>query len=94
MFVAPFVKGLPNMTLLLRDEQPRGHGKVVTRADRVNFAESPECYDYYKMCAPLTAAGRCDGKAGPGPKVATPEWMKVNCRFSCKQCGGDNNDEL
>ena len=73
------------MNLMLSDEQPRGYGKVINKSERVNNDENPGCYDHYKMCLPLTEKGNCDG--GKGAK----EWMKINCRFSCKHCDKDSS---
>ena len=79
-FSAPFTDLLPSMNLMLSDEQPRGYGKVINTSERVNYDESPDCYDHYKMCPTLAEKGNCKG--GNGAK----EWMKDNCRFSCKHC--------
>ena len=79
-FGAVLVDLLPAMNLLLRDEQPRGYGKVINKSARVNHDESPDCYDHYKMCPVLTEGGDCDGKKG------AKEWMEINCKFSCKHC--------
>ncbi|KAL7543767.1 hypothetical protein ACHAXR_013077 [Thalassiosira sp. AJA248-18] len=79
-FAVNFMDLLPSMSLMLSDEQPRGYGKVINKLDRINYDESPDCYDHYKMCPSLTEKGNCDG--GGGAK----EWMAVNCRFSCNHC--------
>jgi len=79
-FTTPFTDLLPAMVLMLRDEQPRGYGKVITKSERVNYDETPDCYDHYKMCPGLTAKGNCHGGKG------AEEWMAINCKFSCKYC--------
>ena len=70
---------------MLKDEQPRGYGKVINKLDRVNYDESPDCYDHYKLCASLTEKGMCDGVK------SAKEWMAINCRFSCKHCDKNNS---
>ena len=85
LFAVPFMEKLPAMNLMLRDEQPRGYGKVINKSDRVNSEESPDCYDFYKLCPTLAKKGNCDG--GDVPK----EWMMSNCLFSCKLCDKDNS---
>ena len=84
-FAAPFTDLLPSMNLMLSDEQPRGYGKVINSSERVNYEESPDCYDHYQMCKPLTKKGNCEG--GNGAK----DWMKTNCPFSCKYCDKNNS---
>lgn len=90
-FVNKFKAPLPSMNLMLKDEMPRGYGKVINRSDRVNRAETPLCYDHYKMCTGLSKEGDCDnGK--------NKTWMRVNCKFSCGVCDSeksvDDKDEL
>jgi len=84
-FVSPFADLLPAMDLMLKDEQPRGYGKVINKLDRVNYDESPDCYDHYKLCPSLTEKGMCDGVK------SAKEWMAINCRFSCKHCDKNNS---
>lgn len=86
LFAAHFGENLPPLKLMLRDEQPRGYGKVINKSDRVNSEESPDCYDFYKLCPTLAKKGHCDeGKDVP------KEWMLTNCMFSCKLCDKDSS---
>ena len=79
-FVAPLLNKLPvAMKIMLKDEQPRGFGKVINKGQVVNRDESPECYDYYKLCERKVEMHGCT--AG---KEAI--WTKENCRFSCGMC--------
>ena len=85
-FLSKFKAPLPSMNLMLKDEMPRGYGKVINKSDRVNRAESPGCYDHYKLCPKLAKKNHCDKKK---------EWMGVNCKFSCGLCEkSDSHDEL
>ncbi|KAL3771727.1 hypothetical protein ACHAWU_010038 [Discostella pseudostelligera] len=84
LFAVPFNEGLPAMSLMLRDEQPRGYGRVINKSDRVNPEESPDCYDHYKLCPSLAKKGNCEGGE-------QKEWMTKNCMFSCKKCDKDNS---
>ena len=85
-FVSKFKAPLPSMNLLLKDEMPRGYGKVVNKSDRVNRAESPSCYDHYKICTKLAGQGHCETKKN---------WMNLNCKFTCGLCEkSDTRDEL
>jgi hypothetical protein len=86
LFAAPFLKQLPPMKLMLRDEQPRGYGKVINKSDRVNSEESPDCNDFYKLCPTLAQKGSCDGG-----KEVPKEWMLSNCMFSCKLFDKDSS---
>ncbi len=86
LFAAPFLEQLPPMKLMLRDEQPRGYGKVINKSDRVNSEESPDCNDFYKLCHTLAQKGSCDGG-----KEVSKEWMLSNCMFSCKLCDKDSS---
>jgi hypothetical protein len=87
VFVSKFKASLPSMSLVLKDEFPRGYGKVITKSDRVNRDESPSCYDHFKLCAMLYKAGDCDGEE--------KDWMNVHCSFSCGVCEkNDTRDEL
>eukprot|EP00970_Alexandrium_tamarense_P016582 scaffold6887_cov188-Alexandrium_tamarense.AAC.3 len=79
-FATPLTASLPQMNLMLSDEQPRGYGGVINKSDRINRDESPDCYDHYQLCSRLEAKGNCVG--GNGAK----EWMSKHCRFSCKHC--------
>lgn len=83
--VVPLLEALPPMALMLRDEQPRGYGKVINKSDRVNRDESPDCHDNYQMCPSLKKGGKCVG--GQGAK----EWMEEHCQFSCKLCDKENS---
>ena len=84
LFVSKFIKAsLSSMNLVLKDEFPRGYGKVINKSVRVNRDESPSCYDDYKLCPHLTKAGHCEGGK-------TKDWMDVNCKFSCGLC--EKND--
>lgn len=86
LFAAHFGENLPPLKLMLRDEQPRGYGKVINKSDRVNSEESPDCYDFYKLCPTLAKKGSCDeGKEVP------KEWMLTNCMFSCNLCDKDSS---
>lgn len=86
LFVAPFTDRLsPEMNLQLKDEMPRGYGKVINKSERVNRDESPDCYDHYKLCPTLTKKGNCEGKNGG------KEWMQSNCMFSCNHCDESNS---
>ena len=67
------------MKIMLKDEQPRGFGKVIDKGQVVNCDESPACYDYYKLCERKVEMHGCT--AG---KEAI--WTKENCRFSCGMC--------
>mmetsp|Transcript_12205 Transcript_12205/g.25735 ORF Transcript_12205/g.25735 Transcript_12205/m.25735 type:complete len:1004 (+) Transcript_12205:119-3130(+) len=78
--ISSFASSFSKMELRLRDEQPRGYGKVINRSDRVNFDESPDCYDFYKICPRLKANGNCEGTKG------AKAWMSENCKFSCEIC--------
>ena len=82
------VANLPSMSLNLKDEMPRGHGKVITKSERVNFSETPSCYDHYKMCVPLSEEGNCKVRG-----YVAVEWMNEHCMFSCGHCG-KKSDEL
>ena len=86
-FVNKFKAPLPSMNLMLKDEMPRGYGKVINKSDRVNVAETPLCYDHYKLCTMLSKDGGCDKKK--------KDWMHVNCKFSCGVCekSDDAKDE-
>jgi hypothetical protein len=79
LFVSKFKATLPNMSLVLKDEFPRGYGKVINKSDRVNRNESLGCYDDYKLCVNLSKNGHCDD-------VDEKEWMHSNCQFSCGLC--------
>lgn len=81
----PIMRSLPKMSLMLRDEQPRGYGGVINTSDRINRDESPECYDHYKMCPTLKKAGNCGGANN------ADVWMKEHCRFSCGICGKNSS---
>mmetsp|Transcript_25593 Transcript_25593/g.54045 ORF Transcript_25593/g.54045 Transcript_25593/m.54045 type:complete len:1006 (+) Transcript_25593:84-3101(+) len=85
IFATPLTELLPTMNLMLSDEQPRGYGKVINKSERVNHDESPDCYDYYKMCVSLAEKGACTGRD------AEKEWMKANCMFSCNHCDKNNS---
>ena len=85
LFVGPFAETLPETQLMLKDEQPRGYGKVISKSERVNYDESPDCYDHYKMCPQLEKSGKCTGANG------AQEWTEENCRFSCKHCDKNNS---
>eukprot|EP00573_Skeletonema_grethae_P001950 CAMPEP_0201688882 /NCGR_PEP_ID=MMETSP0578-20130828/2558_1 /ASSEMBLY_ACC=CAM_ASM_000663 /TAXON_ID=267565 /ORGANISM="Skeletonema grethea, Strain CCMP 1804" /LENGTH=1059 /DNA_ID=CAMNT_0048173349 /DNA_START=1 /DNA_END=3180 /DNA_ORIENTATION=+ len=78
LFVSKFKASLPSMNLVLKDEFPRGYGKVINMSDRVNRGESPSCYDHFKLCQNLSQAGRCEDNA--------KDWMHINCQFSCGLC--------
>ena len=78
LFVSKFKASLPSMNLVLKDEFPRGYGKVINKSDRVNRGESPSCYDHFKLCQNLSQAGRCEDNA--------KDWMHINCQFSCGLC--------
>eukprot|EP00574_Skeletonema_japonicum_P001352 CAMPEP_0201739164 /NCGR_PEP_ID=MMETSP0593-20130828/45628_1 /ASSEMBLY_ACC=CAM_ASM_000672 /TAXON_ID=267983 /ORGANISM="Skeletonema japonicum, Strain CCMP2506" /LENGTH=1246 /DNA_ID=CAMNT_0048233417 /DNA_START=29 /DNA_END=3770 /DNA_ORIENTATION=- len=78
LFVSRFKASLPSMDLALKDEFPRGYGKVINKSDRVNRGESPNCYDHYKLCQNLSNMGRCEDNA--------KDWMRINCQFSCGLC--------
>eukprot|EP00585_Thalassiosira_rotula_P003412 CAMPEP_0196142314 /NCGR_PEP_ID=MMETSP0910-20130528/11541_1 /TAXON_ID=49265 /ORGANISM="Thalassiosira rotula, Strain GSO102" /LENGTH=1004 /DNA_ID=CAMNT_0041403613 /DNA_START=20 /DNA_END=3034 /DNA_ORIENTATION=+ len=84
-FAAVLKDNLPPMNLMLRDEQPRGYGKVINKSDRVNRDESPDCYDHYQLCPSLTKNGKCEGKNG------AKEWMAEHCQFSCKRCDKESS---
>jgi S-adenosylmethionine/arginine decarboxylase-like enzyme len=86
-FVKKFKAPLPSMNLMLKDEMPRGYGKVINKSDRVNRAETPSCYDHYKLCTTISKDGGCDEKK---------DWMHTNCKFSCGLCekSVDAKDEL
>jgi len=88
-FVNKFKAPLPNMDLMLKDEMPRGYGKVINKSDRVNHAETPLCYDHYQLCARLSKERGCDEKENK-------KWMHVNCKFSCGLCekSVEDRDEL
>ena len=88
-FVTPFTDLLPNMSLMLKDEQPRGYGKVMIKSERVNNDESPDCYDQYKLCPSLAKQGKCDG--GRVEQHNAKEWMLINCQFSCKHCNKNSS---
>ncbi|KAL7470588.1 hypothetical protein ACHAXS_010847 [Conticribra weissflogii] len=83
--ISSFASSFSKMELRLRDEQPRGYGKVINRSDRVNFDESPDCYDFYKICPRLKANGNCEGTQG------AKAWMRENCRFSCEICDKESS---
>eukprot|EP00577_Skeletonema_sp_RCC1716_P002359 CAMPEP_0113394340 /NCGR_PEP_ID=MMETSP0013_2-20120614/12442_1 /TAXON_ID=2843 ORGANISM="Skeletonema costatum, Strain 1716" /NCGR_SAMPLE_ID=MMETSP0013_2 /ASSEMBLY_ACC=CAM_ASM_000158 /LENGTH=1048 /DNA_ID=CAMNT_0000278145 /DNA_START=75 /DNA_END=3221 /DNA_ORIENTATION=+ /assembly_acc=CAM_ASM_000158 len=86
-FVSKFKASLPSMNLVLKDEFPRGYGKVINKSDKVNRGESPSCYDHYKLCQKLSKAGRCEDDA--------KDFTHLNCRFSCGLCEKDDSrDEL
>jgi len=86
-FVSKFKASLPSMNLVLKDEFPRGYGKVINKSDKVNRGESPSCYDHYKLCQKLSKAGRCEDDA--------KDFMRDECRFSCGLCEKDGSrDEL
>jgi hypothetical protein len=88
LFVSKFTASLPSMNLVLKDEFPRGYGKVINKSDRVNRGESPSCYDHYKLCLRFSKAGKCN-------KEEDKDWMHVNCKFSCGLCEkNDPRDEL
>eukprot|EP00984_Skeletonema_dohrnii_P006114 scaffold2171_cov108-Skeletonema_dohrnii-CCMP3373.AAC.1 len=57
LFVSKFI-ALGSMNLVLKDEFPRGYGKVINKSDKVNRGESPSCYDHYKLCKDLAEDGR------------------------------------
>ncbi|KAL9189819.1 hypothetical protein ACHAXT_009494 [Thalassiosira profunda] len=80
-FATPFADMLPKMNLMLSDEQPRGYGKVINKSERINYDESPDCYDHYQFCVELTKKGNCGGGAD-----AKKDWMTEHCQFSCKLC--------
>ena len=85
LFVDPFMTQLKtNMKLMLKDEMPRGYGKVITKSKRINREESPDCYDHYQMCTELKTKGNCDDAKGG------QEWMTTNCRYSCGHCDKNN----
>ncbi|KAL7479583.1 hypothetical protein ACHAW6_005316 [Cyclotella cf. meneghiniana] len=84
----PFLSSLPKMNLMLRDEQPRGYGRVMNFSDRINRNESPDCYDHYKMCHELKNKGNCSG----GENASL--WMAEHCRFSCGTCSSSAKSEL
>ncbi|KAL7551822.1 hypothetical protein ACHAWF_015091 [Thalassiosira exigua] len=79
-FVSPLTDSLTPMSLILQDEQPRGHNKVMTKSDRVDHDESPDCYDHYRMCEVFSENGACTKGDN------TKEWTKKHCKFSCKHC--------
>jgi hypothetical protein len=81
----PLMSSLPEMNLMLRDEQPRGYGQVINTSDRINRDESPECYDHYKMCPSLKDEGNCSGEGNQ--KI----WMSEHCKFSCGVCGTNSS---
>ncbi|KAL7494018.1 hypothetical protein ACHAWT_002852 [Skeletonema menzelii] len=84
LFVSKFRASLPSMNLVLKDEFPRGYGKVINKSDRVNRGESPSCYDHFKLCQNLSE--RC---------TDVKEFMHPNCPFSCGLCEKDGSrDEL
>jgi spermidine synthase len=88
LFLAPFLEGLSpimKFKLMLKDEMPRGYGKVINKSKRVNRDESPDCYDHYKLCPALSEKGNCEGNKG------AKEWMKLNCMFSCNHCDRNNS---
>jgi len=87
-FGMPFVSNLPSVKLRLKDEMPRGHGKVITKSERVNFDETPGCYDHYKMCVTLSGQGNCKNEG-----LVNVGWMKEHCMFSCGHCD-KKSDEL
>jgi len=88
LFVSKFTASLPSMNLVLKDEFPRGYGKVINKSDRVNRGESPSCYDQFKLCPRFSQAGDCN-------KEDDKDWMQVNCKFSCGLCEkNDPRDEL
>jgi len=87
-FAIHLISNLPSMNLMLRDEMPRGHGKVITKSERVNFSETPGCYDHYKMCVNLSKQGNCNIRG-----YVAVEWMNEHCMFSCGHCG-KKSDEL
>jgi spermidine synthase/S-adenosylmethionine/arginine decarboxylase-like enzyme len=78
VIATPFVNSLLDMNLMLRDEQPRGYGRVINTSDRINPDESPDCYDHYKLCTWLKDEGECDDES---------LWMIEHCAFSCSFCG-------
>eukprot|EP00984_Skeletonema_dohrnii_P010427 scaffold4055_cov129-Skeletonema_dohrnii-CCMP3373.AAC.3 len=78
-FVNKFKAPLPSMNLMLKDEMPRGYGKVINKSDRVNREETILCHDHYKMCTSLSKEGDCD-------KKKNKKWMQFNCKFSCGLC--------
>ena len=86
LFVSKFKESLPKMNLVLKDEFPRGYGKVINKSDRVNRGESPSCYDHFKLCQNLSEDGDC---------ATNQDWMHANCQFSCGLCEKDGSrDEL
>ncbi|KAL7445355.1 hypothetical protein ACHAXM_009769 [Skeletonema potamos] len=86
-FIKKFKAPLPSMDLMLKDEMPRGYGKVITKSDRVNHSETPSCYDHYKLCSMISKNGSCD---------ENKDWMHTHCMFSCGLCEAsvDAKDEL
>lgn len=87
LFLSKFKASLPSsMDLVLKDEFPRGYGKVINTSDRVNRSESPSCYDHFKLCQKLSEDGDC---------ATNQDWMRANCQFSCGLCEKDSSrDEL
>lgn len=84
----PFLSSLPNMGLMLRDEQPRGYGGVINTSDRINRDENPDCYDHYKLCTHFKEEGNCDGESD------VKGWMIEHCAFSCDICLGGNSPSM
>ncbi|KAL3806915.1 hypothetical protein ACHAXA_000391 [Cyclostephanos tholiformis] len=69
LFVTPFTDRLSlDMNLQLKDEMPRGYGKVINKSERVNRDETPDCYDHYKLCPTLTREGEGGGSLIPTSK--------------------------
>jgi len=83
VFGRTFTDPLPESVLMLQDEHPRGHGKVINKSERVNYDETADCYDHYKICVVFHKKGHCGGD--------TMGWMNTNCPFSCKQCDKNNS---
>lgn len=79
----PFMRSLQNMNEMLRDEQPRGYGRVINFSDRINPDESPDCYDHFQLCTSLKEEGNCDNDDDEDVN----RWMIEHCAFSCNICG-------
>ncbi len=88
VFVSKFRASLPSMSLVLKDEFPRGYGKVITKSDRVDRDETPSCYDHFDLCEDRSDEGDCHNGE-------TEDWMNIHCKFSCGVCEkSDTRDEL